>query len=73
MYSWDRNSKENYRREDFYLLRAVAAHRGLYGNSGAEAIYPTCLVDAEGKPFNAAEDRYTMTFPKDALPPVNAF
>ena len=64
---------ENYQLEDFYVLRAVAAHRGLYGNSGAEAIYPTYLADSEGAPLNTAENEYTLTFQNGELPPVKAF
>lgn len=64
---------ENYQIADFYILRAVAAHMGLYGNSGAEAIYPTYLTDAEGNPLNSSENRYTLTFQSDELPPVKAF
>jgi len=55
------------------LLRSVAAHMGLYGNTGTEAIYPTFLADADGQPLNAAATRYTLTFPAGQLPPVNAF
>ena len=59
--------------QDHYMLRAVAAHLGLYGNSGTEAIYPTYRMEAPGTPFNAAEHNYTLTFQKDSMPPVNAF
>lgn len=69
----ENSAKENYQLEDFYILRAVAAHMGLYGNSGAEAIYPTYLTDSEGAPLNTADTTYTLTFQKDALPPMKAF
>ena len=46
---------------------------GLYGNSGAEAIYPIYLSDAEGQPLNAVENSYTLTFEREKLPPVSAF
>lgn len=68
-----KSAKENYALPDFYLIRAMAAHAGLYGNSGAEAIYPTYLTDAEGKPLNASENKYTITFKKGQLPPVKLF
>ncbi|MCK5486224.1 MAG: DUF1254 domain-containing protein, partial [Desulfobacterales bacterium] len=68
-----KSAKENYQLEDFYVLRAVAAHTGLYGNSGAEATYPTYLSDSEGNPPNTAENKYTITFQKEELPPVKAF
>jgi hypothetical protein len=67
------SAKENFQFDDFYMLRAVAAHTGLYGNSGAEAIYPTYYVDSTGVPLNASENKYSLTFKKDELPPVNAF
>ncbi|MFC2164267.1 DUF1254 domain-containing protein [Acidobacteriota bacterium] len=68
-----KSARENFQLEDFYILRAAAAHQGLYGNSGSEATYPTYLVDESGAPFNAAENDYSITFPKDGLPPVKAF
>jgi len=55
------------------ILRAVAAHMGLYGNSGAEAIYPTYLVDSDRNPLDASEHAYTLTFEGGKLPPVKAF
>ncbi|HSG67625.1 MAG TPA: DUF1254 domain-containing protein [Bacteroidales bacterium] len=67
------SAKENFQLEEFYLLRAAAAHLGLYGNSGKEAIYPTYLIDAEGKPFDASINKYTLTFAPGLLPPVNSF
>jgi hypothetical protein len=67
------SAKENYKLDNFYILRAAAAHIGLYGNSGAEAIYPSYIMETPGIPFNAAENKYRLTFKKDELPPVNAF
>lgn len=67
------SAQNNYQLENLYLPRAVAAHMGLYGNSGFEAIYPTYLADDEGKPLNAAENNYTLTFKAGELPPVKAF
>lgn len=67
------SAKENYDADNFFVMRAVAAYMGLYGNSADEAIYPTYLVDAEGAPFNASKNKYTLTFSKDELPPVSAF
>jgi len=68
-----KSAKENYNIDEFYLLRAVAALMGLYGNSGAEAIYPTYLMEVPGVPFNASSNQYTLTFQKGELPPVNSF
>jgi hypothetical protein len=69
----NQSAKENYNFENMFLPRAVAADRGLYGNSAAEAMYPMYIVDAEGNPFNAAENNYTLTFKQGDLPPVKAF
>ena len=68
-----KSAAANYGLTNFYILRAVAAHMGLYGNSGAEATYPTYLVDSDGAPLNASENNYTLTFQKEELPPVKAF
>ncbi len=68
-----KSAKENYTLDDLFLLRAGAAHMGIYGNSGDEAIYPTYLVDAQGAPFDASQSNYTLTFNKGELPPVKAF
>lgn len=69
----EKSASDNYPTDNPYLLRACAAHRGLYGNSGYEAIYPTYLVDQEGVPFDASQNNYTLTFQKDELPPVKSF
>jgi len=69
----NQSAKENYDFNNMFLPRAVAADRGLYGNSAAEAIYPMYFVDGEGKPLNAAENNYRITFDKDKFPPVHAF
>ncbi len=64
---------ENYGLDKPDLLRTAAAYLGLYGNSAAEAIYPTYFTDADGEPLDASKHSYKATFPKDALPPVKAF
>lgn len=69
----EESARDNFGLANGYLLRAVAAQRGLYGNSGAEATYPTYIFDNEGKPLDASKNNYTITFEKDALPPVKAF
>ena len=56
-----------------YLFRMAAAALGIYGNSAAEAIYPVCSVDAQGQRLDGGKARYTLRFPPDGLPPVNAF
>lgn len=68
-----KSASSNYQLEDFYLPRAIAAHLGLYGNSGFEAIYPTYLVDSERQPLNASKNNYILTFKAGELPPVKSF
>ena len=57
-----------------WTLRAAAAMAGIYGNDAQEALYPILLVsDSDGKRPDCSTNRYTLTFPKGDLPPVNAF
>ena len=56
-----------------YIDRMAAAALGIYGNSKEEAMYPVYFVDADGRPTNAAANRYALRFPPNQLPPVNAF
>jgi len=69
----EQSAAANYKSDDIDILRSVAAHRGLYGNSAEEAIYPTFLADADGTPLDGAAQSYTMTFAEGELPPVQAF
>ena len=68
-----KESAANYHLPDFYVLRAAAAQAGLYGNSGAEALYPTYQTDSDQAPLDASKNNYTLTFRKDDLPPVKSF
>jgi hypothetical protein len=56
-----------------YTLRAAAAIAGLYGNAAVEALYPATKIDSAGRPLDASQHDYAMTFAAGALPPVNAF
>ena len=56
-----------------YLYRFLGAKLGLYGNSGAEAIYLPYFVDSNRQPLDAAKSSYTLLFPKGQLPPAKAF
>jgi len=58
---------------DNYTLRASAAVAGIFGNDSVEALYPLAKQDADGNPLDGSKGNYTLTFPKDGLPPVNAF
>ena len=53
-----------------YLVRALAARGGLWGNHGYEAAYPMTYTDADGDQLNGY-NRYKLTFAQD--PPVDAF
>lgn len=55
-----------------YLYRKAAAVLGIWGNSEAEAIYPTYYVDADGQKLDGANN-YIIRFKPGGLPPVNAF
>ncbi len=55
-----------------YLRRAIIAMVGLGANPPEDAVYPMSVVDAEGKPLDAAS-KYVLRFKKDEIPPVEAF
>jgi len=56
-----------------WLLRAAAAKAGIYGNDAVEAMYPMVKTLGDGTPLDGSKDKYTLTFAKGQLPPVNAF
>ncbi|KJC57592.1 cell envelope protein [Bradyrhizobium sp. LTSPM299] len=55
-----------------YLYRMGAAVLGIYGNSKKEAIYPFYGLDEANQKLTGT-NKYTLRFPPDKLPPVNAF
>lgn len=55
-----------------YLKRAVVAAYGWPANQQKDAVYPYTEVDSTGAKLTGAGN-YTLTFPKDQAPPVNAF
>jgi hypothetical protein len=55
-----------------YLQRATIAYFGLGCNRTKDAVYPTSEADTQGKPYDGA-NRYTLTFGKGELPPVDGF
>ena len=50
----------------------AAAALGLWGNSEAEAIYPSYWIDADGKKLDGSH-YYTIRFAPGQLPPAGAF
>lgn len=56
-----------------YMYRFAGARLGIYGNSGAEAIYVGGFVDADGQTVDASKHRYVLRFAKGGLPPNDAF
>jgi hypothetical protein len=56
-----------------WLLRAAAAMAGIYGNNAVEATYPLLKLDNKGESPDGSKYNYTLTFAKDAYPPVQAF
>jgi hypothetical protein len=55
-----------------YLKRATVAAFGWPANQQDDAVYPYTEVDSAGQKLTGTS-KYTLTFPKDATPPVNAF
>jgi len=70
--SWQMNTDTMGVYGNYYLKRAIVAQWGLGANLPEDAIYPTNLCDASGKPLNGANE-YTLHFDKGATPPVGAF
>jgi len=57
-----------------YLARAVGAQVGIYANSKDEALYSFIEADADGNFLSGgADNRYTIRYEPNALPPANAF
>jgi len=56
-----------------YAYRMAGAVFGIYGNSVAEAMYPSYRVDGDGNPLDASKHAYALRFAPGDLPPVNAF
>lgn len=56
-----------------WMLRAVVAKAGIYGNSTEEATYPFTRTTATGETLDGSTGRYTLTFGPNQLPPVSAF
>jgi hypothetical protein len=55
-----------------YLRRAQIAYGGLGANVIEDAIYPSSVADADGKPFDSGK-MYVLHFAKDQIPPAGAF
>lgn len=55
-----------------YLVRAVAAMIGIYGNAAEEFLGVGYQTDSEGKPFDGKHN-YQIKFTVEGLPPVGAF
>jgi hypothetical protein len=55
-----------------YMKRAVVAAFGWPANQEKDAVYPYTEVDSTGQKLTGA-NKYTLTFPKSATPPVNGF
>jgi len=55
-----------------YLKRATVAALGWPANQEIDAVYPFTEVDSTGQKLNGGNN-YTLTFAKDATPPVSGF
>jgi hypothetical protein len=58
---------------DNFYLRAALADCCLYLNNPGEAYYPPVFTDADNEVLDGSKHPYTLTFPANSLPPVNAF
>jgi hypothetical protein len=56
-----------------YLYRATAIYLAGNAQPKEEVIYPFVSVDADGKPFDGAANRYVIRFAGDKLPPAKQF
>lgn len=56
-----------------WLLRAIGAKAGIYGNDAAEAVYPMTRTLADGTPIDGSRHNYKITIPAGGYPPVRAF
>ena len=56
-----------------WLRRAAAARVGIYGNDAEEAMGPMTRNAGDGSLLDGSKHKYTITFAKGQLPPVNAF
>jgi hypothetical protein len=55
-----------------YLQRALITAIGLGANRPQDAVYPTSVTDADGKPYDGANN-YVMHFAKGQTPPAKGF
>ncbi|OZE03953.1 hypothetical protein CH249_26675 [Rhodococcus sp. 05-2255-3B1] len=55
-----------------HLLRAAVAYSQIYINPAAEASYPVCEQDEDGRPLNGANN-YAITFRAGHFPPAKYF
>lgn len=55
-----------------YADRALVTAVGLGANRPQDAIYPTSIVDADGKPYDGA-NKYVIHFARGQTPPANGF
>jgi hypothetical protein len=56
-----------------YLYRYVGAKLGLYGNTGADAIYYGYFIDGDRHPLDASKNDYFLRFDKGGIPENHAF
>ena len=52
---------------------SIGVEAGIFGNDAVEALYPLARADVDGDLLDGSKSDYVLTFPKSALPPVNAF
>ena len=68
---WQIMTRTGYHGTD-YLQRAFVTAIGLGANRPQDAVYPTSVVDGDGKAYDGA-NKYVMHFPKGQTPPTQGF
>ena len=56
-----------------YLKRSLGIYGGIFGNTKNISVYQNQVVDDQGRPLNASNGPFEMTFVAGALPPVDFF
>lgn len=72
---WSISTMSNPALGDFgtdYKYRTLIAYLGLGANLQADAAYPNTMLDADGNQLTS-DNKYTIHYEKEELPPVNAF
>ena len=56
-----------------YMDRAMGVYMGIFGNVPKISVYISMPADSTGQPLDGSKAAYTITFPKEQIPPVKYF